>query len=72
MIGEKDCGFAAWMVWTVVKWFGISLAFLMAIVVGWLVVLVTLPGHAGEVSRAVTCQLAQQSVPLPARRREET
>jgi hypothetical protein len=46
MIGEKDRGLAAWIVWTIIKWFGISLMFLGAIVVGWLVVLVTLPAHA--------------------------
>lgn len=37
---------AGWIVWTIIKWSGISVAFLLAIVLGWVVVLVAWPAHA--------------------------
>src|SRR5262249_49971037 len=37
---------APWIVWTIIKWSGISVAFLLAIALGWLVVLVAWPAHA--------------------------
>ena len=47
-VGEEDSDWAVWAVWTMVKWSGIALVFFIAIVVGWLVVLVVLPAHARE------------------------
>lgn len=47
-IGEEDSDWAVWAVWTILKWSGIALVFFIAIVVGWLVVLVILPAHARE------------------------
>jgi hypothetical protein len=43
-IGEEE--WAAWLVWTIIKWTGIAVVFVIAIVVGWLMVLVALPAHA--------------------------
>jgi hypothetical protein len=47
-LGNEDAGWAAWMAWTIIKWSGIALMFVAAVLVGWLVVLVVLPAHAGK------------------------
>jgi len=57
-IGEEDSDWAVWAVWTIVKWSGIALVFFIAIVVGWLVVLVALPAHAKSEVFAGDCRPA--------------
>lgn len=47
-IGEEECGWVEWMVWTIIKWSGIAVAFFIAVVVGWLAVLLVSPTYARD------------------------
>jgi hypothetical protein len=44
-LGGEDGDWTAWAVWTIIKWSGISVLFLMAIGVGWLLILAAVPAR---------------------------
>ena len=43
---KEEYGWAAWLVWSIIKWSGIAAVSFIEIVLGWLVELVVLPAHA--------------------------
>jgi len=47
-LGDEDSDWVVWTVWTIIKWSAIAMMVLMAILAGWLVVLVALPAHASD------------------------